>query len=107
MTDNPLDALRAEFEAFREASARRETIALREAEQLREIVREYKAAQPVPGVVRPDEPNRFFYRQDLRDTAFFAEHRGEILRAVAAGRILPDPDKPDWRVGTTPKGSRP
>ena len=33
---------------------------------------------------------------------FFREHRAEIMRAAAAGRIVDDPSRPDWRVQSAP-----
>lgn len=54
------------------------------------------------GVTRPADNAPTFYRQDLADPAFFREHRAEIMRAAVAGRIVDDPNRPDWRVQSAP-----
>jgi hypothetical protein len=46
-------------------------------------------------ITRPEPPS--FRRSDLKDAAFFAAHRRDILDAAVHGRILDD--MPGWHAG--------
>jgi hypothetical protein len=48
---------------------------------------------PPPNLIRPggvEAGPPHFLQSDLRDQAFFAAHRAEILEACRHGRIIPD-----------------
>jgi hypothetical protein len=47
-------------------------------------------------ITRPEPPT--FRRSDLKDSAFFAAHRKEILDAASHGRIVDD--TPAWQAGS-------
>jgi len=50
----------------------------------------------------PPEPLPTFTRTQLADVEYFRANKRAILRAVADGRIVEDPSRPDWRVSSAP-----
>lgn len=58
--------------------------------------------QPLVATVRRADRRPIFNRSDLRDAAFYAEHRADILEAARDGRIVDD--LPGWQ--TQPRKTR-
>lgn len=64
---------------------------------LQTLKRRFGVGEELRTEIRPDSASKpHFYRSDLADSRFYAEHRDAILDAAAHGRI--HDDKSGWRV---------